>query len=625
MKGLYQSLVKFADLAGVVGKPHHGLTKFEWQLELNADGSLASPELIPLTSQRQVGRRVKELPYMEIYVPRTTRTRGVLPMLGADHIAYVLGWAQPPERAPDQSEAEWQEAKDKEQVTVHKKHRAWVDLMSSWAEFAEAQGDFVPHAVVSFLRGYKDQVQRPEKWTSKDGVYLRVDGRPVVEAPSAVAFWTKTVDSKKATGAEGLCLVCSEFRPLVDTFPTQIKGPLLPNGQSSGVAPVSVNEIAYGYGLTKGLGQVPVCMDCSLAIVAALNHLLDAEEHRSRTPDSATIWWIEEAEQHNPALILDEARPEDISSLLNSVQQAKPLTATLDLKEFHSLILQGNASRMIVRDWTHMPIRALQQNIADWFLDTEVQPLSLTGRSYQPLWLLAMCTGRFDAGSGKYFAITDSVGKHPHAVTETLREVALGGLPLPREIAAHLVQRIAADRRIDDPRVALLRLYLIRKDKKGRIMTGLDVSNGRPAYLLGRLLSVYEDTQYASSTLGGGEAPNATFADRYLAGAITSPRLVLTAGAKQSAAWLAKLRKSGRDYFAKKQIDEIISRLDPAEPGPIRASLDEQAEFVLGYHHQRAASQADRQKAIQDKKLADAIQNYSATQPTMQENDHDLS
>ena len=35
-------------------------------------------------------------------------------------------------------------------------------------------------------------------------------------------------------------------------------------------------------------------------------------------------------------------------------------------------------------------------------------------------------------------------------------------------------------------------------------------------------------------------------------------------------------------------------KLDPDDPGPTHASLDEQALFLLGYHHQRAHTNAAR-------------------------------
>ena len=248
--------------------------------------------------------------------------------------------------------------------------------------------------------------------------------------------------------------------------------------------------------------------------------------------------------------------------------------------------------------------------VRGWTRGTTVGPkVGPTNR----LWLLANATGRYDADTSRYLRPSDKGGRHPHAIVETLQNAALQRGPLPREVASHVVQRVAADGRVDDPRVALLRLYLTRSPStKGTPMPGLDPHNTQPAYLLGRLMSVYEDTQYAAATADGGDAPNATFVDKYLAGAITSPRLVLTAGGRQAPAWLSKLRRNKRDWFHQRDIDAIIAQLDPSDPGPTRATLDQQALFLLGYHHQRAHSNAARTASAAARAIAKVQSDDSA-------------
>lgn len=597
MRTLFQALVRFAEAEGLVEKPHHGMAKFYWQLDLHPDGSLASTELIPLTQDRQRGKTTGTDPYKELFVPRINRTRADEPMLGADDIAYVLGWPETLGQLPEEDEAAFQQRQIKAVAQAIQRHKVWTEMIRDWAAYATTRRDPIPGAILRFLEEHSGEVLKPTEWGSKQGVIVRVGGQLATDSPTAVPYWTSRVEAKKASGPEGLCLVCGNTQPLVETFPTQITGPLLPNGQSSGVAPVSINEIAYGYGLRKGLGQVPICMACAVSIVASLNKLLSDDAHRSRTPEAATVWWVEAEEQRNPILIIEDPEPEDVRVLLDSVRTgSRP--ESLDLDEFHSLVLLGNASRMVVQGWTHLPIRDLQDNLAAWFSDIEIESPWATGKRFQPLWGLAQATGRYDNSANRYLRVSDSAGHHPHGITEILRSVAIERQPVPRHVLTHLLQRISSDGRIDDPRAALLRLTLSRNPHgKESPMPGLDETNHQPSYLLGRLLSLYEDIQYKAATADGGKAPNATFADRYLAGAIISPRLVLTAGARQAVAWLTKLRKSGRDYYAKRQIDEIIDCLDPQNPGPVRASLEEQALFVLGYHHQRAFSSAQRQAA----------------------------
>ena len=130
-------------------------------------------------------------------------------------------------------------------------------------------------------------------------------------------------------------------------------------------------------------------------------------------------------------------------------------------------------------------------------------------------------------------------------------------------------------------------------------MPGLDDQCTDPCYEAGRLFAIYGDMQYAAATMGGGTAPNSTFADKYLAGAISDPRTAITAGEKQAAAWLNKLRRGEKAYFFQRDLDAVMALLQPSAPLPTRASLDEQAMFILGYHHQRAHSSAARTAAAQ--------------------------
>lgn len=604
MTTLFEALVKYARDNELLEKPYHAPARFLWQLDLNPDGSLASRELTPLSTQREVRGKIKEERGRVVTVPRMTRTSGVSPMLGADDIAYVLGWVQD---APDPGDSAAIRAHEKSVRDAYQRHEAWSALTRQWAASPAAAHDPIPHALAAFLDSGVDRVLRPAEWTPKDGIIIHVGLVPAPTAASASQFWTQHVEGTKGSSRVGLCLICGTSGPVVDTFAQPVKGPLIPSGQTSGVAPVSVNEAVYGYGLRRGLEQVPICVNCAQAIPTSLNHLLSDSTRAHRSSDAATTWWVEGPSDFNALDELSPVQDSAVAALIQRVHSGSGTRHALDLEQFYAVTLEANAARMVVRDWTHLPLITLQQNVLAWFADGRVEPLWPEGRTYQPLWLLAAATGRYDAGTSRYLRPSDKGGRHPHAIVETLQNAALQRGPLPREVASHVVQRVAADGRVDDPRVALLRLYLTRSPStKGTPMPGLDPHNTQPAYLLGRLMSVYENTQYAAATADGGDAPNATFVDKYLAGAITSPRLVLTAGGRQAPAWLSKLRRNKRDWFHQRDIDAIIAQLDPSDPGPTRATLDQQALFLLGYHHQRAHSNAARTASAAAKVTAKA-------------------
>lgn len=572
MSTLLQSLVRYADSCADITPPYYGTTRVMWRLDLARDGSPSS-SLIPLTHSEERGGKVSTKPGADLMTPQITRTVNVAPMLGVDGIAYVLGWSD----------------EVMSPVKAAARHRAYIQLHREWAETTDEEHDLVPAAVLRFLTQHVGQVRQPAEWTAKDMVCVSVAGVPAHDSATAASFWAGRAAGAKGSGVHGLCLVCGTDGDLVSSFPQMVKGPLVPGGQSSGTALVSINELVYGYGLKRGLGQIPICAGCANAIPASLNHLLSNRAHTRRDNRSAMTWWIEGNEDLDPFLMTDEPTPADVTALMSSVSRGRP-TDHVASEEFHSLLLSGNAARLVVRRWNHVPLAHVKANIAAWFGDIEIEPRYADGQRYQPLWRIAQATGRHDGSM--YKRIGDPGGHHPDDITERLRLCAFEGAPVGPALLAHTLARVSADGRIDDPRAAFLRLAVTRTPHlKERPMPGLDPTNTTPCYVLGRLFAAYEALQIAAAHADGGNTPNATFADKLLAGAISSPRLVLSAGEKQSAAWLGKLRRSGRDRFHRRDIDAIIDLLGSEATVPARATLEEQALFVLGYHHQRAATQ----------------------------------
>lgn len=580
MTTLYQALVRYAKDRELLARPYYAELRFPWQIELNADGSLASAELTPLPGEPDAKGRPSKVPGRVVSVPSMKRTSGIAAILGADGLDYVLGWYDPTPEDPA--------GEAKRRVDSTKRHAAWADLVRQWAASPAGSADPVTSALVRFLEDGVTEIVPPEKWAAKDRVLIRVASRLATDSKSAAQFWAEHVAGKKGSDLRGHCVVCGTYSSLVSTLPQSVKGTLIPGGHTSGVAPISINKSVYGYDLRRGLDHVPVCTSCAQAIPVALEHLLSSVDNTHRTPVAATTWWIEGATQFDPMSALTPSTDSDVQDFIARVATGTGTERAIDVDEFHALVLEANGPRLVVRDWTHVPVVRLQNNILRWFRDTRTMPLWPDGREYQPLARLSQVTGRHDRKSNSYAFLSDKAGRHPHAITETLRAVALRGLPLPRDVVTHLLQRISADGHVDDARAALLRLFLIRSTTKDAAMPGLDPTNQDPSYLLGRLMAVYEAMQYAASRTGGASTgPNATFADKFLAGAITSPILVLTAGGKQALAWRSKLRRN-KGWTYDSDVDAITDLLSQSDPPPTRASVEQQASFLLGYHHQRS-------------------------------------
>lgn len=566
---LLQELVAFAESSEHVNPPNFAVTTLHWQLNLDLDGRPRA-ELAPLSSTELTkGGKTREIRGSKRATPRTTRTRGILPFLGPDGIGYVLGWGLDAE----------------EEAAQAPRHAAYVELHREWARHVDEHDDPLPTAFLRFLEHHVDEVRRPESWTAKDNLLITIDGLNLHESPTAAAFWSARVSASKSSGAEGLCLVCGQRGRLVKTLPQTVPGRLVPQGQTSGVAPVSINEAVYGYDLQKSLEHVPICELCAYAIPAALTALLDDPIRSKRHDKTTTTWWVRgESSVEDELDLLDMPDAPTVRALMDSVESGRLADSGDDLSQFNSLIVSGNSSRLIVRRWHRVPVDEIRANLAAWFRDSRIVPHWPDGHEFQKLRKLASCTGRWQQA---YPFPGAKGGRHPADVVECLTACAFERLPVPPHLIAHLIQRIRSDRRIDDPRAALLRLALVRSPhRKENIMPGLDPENTSPCYVAGRLFAAYDDLQRSAS---GGHL-NATFADKHLAGAISSPRLALTAGAKQSAAWLSKLGRDrpGLAVNTRKKIDEIMELLGPDDYLPARATLDEEALFVLGFHHQRA-------------------------------------
>lgn len=108
-----------------------------------------------------------------------------------------------------------------------------------------------------------------------------------------------------------------------------------------------------------------------------------------------------------------------------------------------------------------------------------------------------------------------------------------------------------------------------------------------PAYLCGRLLALLEEAQRRAAS---GKL-NTTLVDRFYGAAATGPAAAFAPLLKLAhTAHLPKIRRDNRGY---RQLDElltdIMTKLEAAGGFPLTLSLMAQAQFALGFYHQRAA------------------------------------
>lgn len=127
----------------------------------------------------------------------------------------------------------------------------------------------------------------------------------------------------------------------------------------------------------------------------------------------------------------------------------------------------------------------------------------------------------------------------------------------------------------------------------------LDRGHHNTGYILGRLFAVYELAQVAA--LGGGL--KATMRDKYFASAAATPANVFPLVIAHGQNHLAKARKTkaGWAVLIERELGAIMDLIEPALPHslPRTLRLEDQAEFAIGYYHQRSARLAsDKGEAI---------------------------
>jgi CRISPR-associated protein Csd1 len=605
---LLQRLVVLSETLESAVPAFYKTTPVRWQLNLTATGQLADPQLVDLADLSDKKRKhgiLRAVPYV-------TKTSGDAPAVGTDTGEYLLGWY-----ATDSEE---------DQVTK-RKARAEKRLLISRAQhlqWSQSVNDPRASAVVSFLSGGDvHAVARPCDWEPHQLIQLAVSGVPVADLPTTRTFWAGEAARRKTAGdhTAGICLVCGQARPLSKTLPQQLPQGLVPLAAMQGAALVSANKSIHTYDHTANLSStIPICIECGRRAVEALIHVLADERSHLRFGDSRLAWWTVDADPVDLVDTLAVHDPESVASLVDRVRRtATAPTTGLEPARFCALTLAGNRSRVMIRDWVDMPLSALEHNVAAWFIDHRIaNPQGKSG--YQPLWLLALATGRSIKGKDGHheYARLDAKGaQRPDDVGRALLRAALLAKPLPASLLAHLVTRIRTDGHLDDPRAALLRLALTRTPHptKETPMPGLDPANRDPAYLAGRIFAALENLQDATS--GRDASVNATFVDRYFAGAVANPRIALVQGRQLAAAWLKKLRRTNGGLAAvlDRQLTDLFDLLDATGGIPGRIGIADQATFLLGYHHQRANTLRRRIAAADARKITTAVSPSEATDP----------
>lgn len=572
--------------------------------ELVLDGGGAGCRLRSLYQpEPQTGTGKARMVAPTLSVPNVSRTVKVVPLLGCDNSAYVLGLPKP---------AKTEAAEAKELASAEVRKTAFVDLIRDYAEAATdlAATDFLAwHEAgrpgLDVALASLDEGER--KRLAVDPIAVRSAGQRVRlhDSRAAHEFWGLRAVASRG-GDVGLCLSCGQAKPVVATLPQFLKGSNVPGATQANVALLSANFTAASRGASgTGLRTAPICVDCATGAVQAFNELAADAAHRwsSRGDDQATIWWVKGEFDSDLVTAVGSPRPAQVRKIIDSVLSGREQGQQVRTDRFYALTFSGNVSRLVVRDWIDVPLLQVKQSIAAWFRDTGTPAIDKDTRegepTHFPLAMLANSCGDFVRRDGKWIEVA------PHGLSETLLRTALVQTPVPRQVLARALTRARAEihlldssdaltafrvRRRADARFALTRLILNRGNlKEHPLDSHLDDDRTDPAYLSGRLFAVRESLQYRA--LG---KVNASITDRYFERASAHPASVdraLSALEQQHLKTLGRKKGEGAQIAMNKRIGVLHDRCGDA---PGRMSVEEQAAWIAGYYQQRQADFAER-------------------------------
>ncbi|MEV8351936.1 type I-C CRISPR-associated protein Cas8c/Csd1 [Streptomyces niveus] len=588
-----QRLTEYGDrIADELPAEFYREKQIHWVLDIAEDGMSAK-----LLNRKVPGRQRDQVLSMPVPYVQRSGTK-VPPYLLVDTAEFVLGV---PKKAKDGSVTE----KDRDEAW--RRHAAYRDIALRWASGVEDEPE--AQAARTFFAAGPARCNLPEEVEAKDTVALMVGTRWLHQLGSAQQLWAQEVRARKGGGTErtGLCLVCGEHRALLATIPEPVKKGAIPTaGGSNEGQLISINAPAQGREGATQLVNTPVCHRCGGRAMAVLNHLVTSDRHRRRfRDDGVLLWWTKKPEPDSALAMFfdDQPDPADIAHLIDAMNNAPTPAAAqrTDADAFYALSLGLNNARLVVRDWIDVPLPAAKANLASWYADHGVWD-GWTGQTrYFPLWQLALCCGRWQ---GERYA-PDSA---PRGLEAELLHSALHGTRPPARALPLLLQRVHADRRVDPPRLALLRLLLNRSpDPQDHLMPQLDKDSDDPAYLCGRLFAVLESVQETALP-----NLNTTLRDKYFSTAVNAPSITLRRLFADSGAHFKRLRrdKPAAQKALEKRLFEIYSKVSDDLPGHLTDV--QQGRFIIGYSHQRHEDMARRQAATERKNAAVPAQSQTA-------------
>lgn len=571
---ILQSLVDYYEaLAGrdEIVWPGWCYESIHFALNISLDGELL--DLIPLTEQVQVGKKLVDLPQTMEVPEREVRSVGIKPNFLCDNITYIFGFDDKgkPARSIDCFKA----CKE-----LHTKVLEGVSCDAGkaiYAFFANWQPEKArEHPVIAPLMA---------KLKTANLVFMLNGGDYAHDNLEIKTAWREYRESESGD-AQLRCMITGKTA-IGAGLHGKIKG--IPGAQSAGASLVSFNASAYeSYGKDNvKASNAPISKYAAFAYVTALNKLISDREHKQQIGDATTVYWAEDGDLKVQQLFTSAFKipgPDDSIKLRGAMENlAKGLpVADVDMeKQFYILGLAPNAARISVRFFLRDSFGAFLNNLKEHYERLEIVKPAFDHREF--LTITALLEETANPKSRDKIASPLLHG----AVTRAILE----GTAYPAALFQAVLVRIRAEREVTRGKAAIIKAYLLKENKTDRevLTVALNESSNNKAYVLGRLFSVLEDAQ-----LQANPGINATIKDRYFTSACTTPGNVFPTLLRLANHHIAKA-----EYGKNREIEitGLMGKLKiDEEPFPKNLSMNEQGNFILGYYQQTQARYTKKQE-----------------------------
>ncbi len=463
-----------------------------------------------------------------------------------------------------------------------------------------------------------------ELWRESKGelITFSFKGTYLVRLPAVQRFWAEHLKDELVI-ARSQCSICGEENDIVRLIP----GEVTIQGQNCQIT--SFNERAFESFGKRQTPNASICFECATKAIDTLRYLLNPRSRHSynvvgdkgatSSLDRITaVFWTAQSIKLEPSelnmsdfnfdtledflgrITASESPPairatlETIKRSLKAPYKPTPLTAQTD---FHLMLVAANNRRFVLRDHISQPVSLILEQVERWLQASEI--VDYFGQQRVPSLITLTKALAYRPGSRKHnLNPTHARTLYRTAYTGTspsygVLAKALSNFKNPKlfELADSHDGRLSESRQTAQLMLwglaSVIKLWIAyRKGEKG--MEQLEERRGSVPYLLGRLLAWLERIQWEAS----GRTLERTIAQTHFGIASSAPALAFGQLLKSATiAHLPKLKKShdnkqaGFAVNAEKELERIASSIGKL---PKTLTLEEQAEFALGFYHQRA-------------------------------------